>query len=203
MISVTAIYGKNRRSACWGALPSGFDRYPRFAHSLYCFYYCRMGNRNSYLWNEMGKMLAALTAVGVALSWCGVPAAAAETVDLGDSADVDIIDIEIEQHWTVSDIRPSSDVLPYRPAGSLWEATAIAELPHGGVPVVSGFSARAESQSYPVLWGVAAAQGLPPNALPPGGTTAGKLYFDVTGAPPDSVAYTIDGVDVAVWKEAD
>jgi len=51
------------------------------------------------------------------------------------------------------------------------------------------------------LWGVAAPLGVPPAALPPGGSATGKLYFDVTGPPPDSVAYTADGTDLAVWTK--
>lgn len=131
----------------------------------------------------------------------GVPAAAADTTDMGNSADVDLVDIEIEQYWTVSDLRPSADPIPFRPAGSLWEATATVELPDGGVPMISGFSARSGSDSYPVLWGVAAPLGVSPSALQPGGSASGKLYFDVTAAPPDSVAYAVDGTDEAVWKK--
>jgi hypothetical protein len=140
-------------------------------------------------------MIAGLAAAGLVHA----PTAAADTTDLGSQADVDVVDIEIEQHWTVSNLQPSTDAIPYRPVGALWEATVDAELPHGGIPMITGFVARTDSVSYPVLWGVAAPMGVPPAALPPGGTTSGKLYFDVTGPPPDSVAYTADGADLAVW----
>lgn len=141
----------------------------------------------------------ALAAVSVAFA-CTTAPAAADTIDLGEPADVDIVDIEIEQHWTVSDLRPSSDVIAYQPAGSLWEATATAELDHGGVPVISGFAARTDAESYPVLWTVASPLGLAPTALGPGGSATGKLYFDVTGAAPTSVVYTVDGEDVVSWQ---
>ena len=143
-------------------------------------------------------MIAGFAAVGLLLA----PAAGAETIELGDTTDVDIVDIEIEQDWTISDLRPSTDAIPYQPAGSLWEASATVEVPHGGVPMVNGFVARSGSANYPVLWGVAAPLGVSPAALPPGGTVSGKLYFDVTGPQPDSVAYTADGEDRAVWTAA-
>ena len=141
--------------------------------------------------------IAALALAGVLQA----PAAAAETTDLGQTTDVDVVDIEIEQHWTIGDLQPSSDPIPYQPAGSLWEATATAELPHGGLPMINGFVARGDSASYPVLWAVAAPMGVPPMPLPPGGSARGKLYFDVTGVAPDSVAYTADGNDLAVWVD--
>ncbi len=127
------------------------------------------------------------------------PSASAESLDLGDQADVDVVDIEIEQHWTVDDLQPSSDAISYRPTGSLWEATVTAELDHGGVPVISGFAARSGAENYPVLWGVASPLGIPPSPLSPGGTATGKIYFDVTGDAPTSVVYTVDGTEPVVW----
>lgn len=143
-------------------------------------------------------VFGALSAAAV-FATAAAPIAGAETVEFGDTTDVDLIDIEIEQHWTVGDLQPSTDPIPYRPAGSLWEATTTATLDHGGVPVVSGFSARADDVVYPVLWGVASPQGIAPNALPPGGVATGKIYFDVTGPAPTSVVYAVDGADVVTW----
>jgi len=127
------------------------------------------------------------------------PSASAETVDLGGTADVDVVDIEIEQHWTVGDLKPSTDAIAYRPAGTLWEATVTSALDNGGVPLISGFSARSGDGNYPVLWSVASPLGIPPNVLPPGGSATGKIYFDVTGSAPTAVAYAVDGADVVVW----
>lgn len=143
-----------------------------------------------------------LAGIGAALVIAGLaptPAATAETVGFGEPTDIDVIDIEVEQHWTVSDLQPSTDALPYQAAGELWEATTSVTLDHGGVPMVSGFSARSDSASYPVLWAVASPLGIPPSALPPGGSATGKVYFDVTGAAPTGVVYTLEGVDVAGW----
>jgi hypothetical protein len=103
------------------------------------------------------------------------------------------------QLWTVSDLQPSADVIAYAPAGSLWEATATVAPVGGGIPMVPGFAARAGGDSYPVLWPVPTAQGINPSSLPAGGTTTGKLYFDVVGAAPNSVVYTAGGHDAAVW----
>lgn len=127
------------------------------------------------------------------------PTAGAESVDLGGTADVDVIDIEIEQHWTVSDLKPSADVIPHTTAGTLWEATVTATLDAGGVPIIAGFSAHSDDDHYPALWNVPSPLGIPPNALPPGGSATGKIYFDATGEPPTAVAYTVNGEDVVVW----
>lgn len=137
----------------------------------------------------------------VAVLAAGSPAAsaAADTTDLGQPADVELVEIEVEQHWTVGDLRPSTDVIAFRPAGTLWEATATVKLDQGGVPVISNFVARSDTNNYPVLWTVASPLGVAPNALPAGGEATGKLYFDVTGAAPTSVAYIVDGEDAAVW----
>ncbi|MDT5150704.1 MAG: hypothetical protein QOI01_2437 [Mycobacterium sp.] len=59
------------------------------------------------------------------------------------------------------------------------------------------FNARAESgQNYWVLSNVSTLSGAPPGL---GGTSAGKLYFDVVGGVPNSVVYD-DGVqDLLAW----
>lgn len=132
--------------------------------------------------------------------------AAAETVDLGGTADVDLIDIEngtdfeIDQEWTISQLRPSADQIPYRPAGSLWEATATADLVDGGVPVMVGFFARSDTDSYPVLWNVASPLAVNPAPLPQAGSVTGKFYFDVTGAAPTSVAYLDAEGELVEWR---
>lgn len=134
--------------------------------------------------------------------------AAAEAVDFGDTADVDLVDVEngadfeIDQKWTISDLRPSADAIPYRVAGTLWEAAATAELEHGGIPVMTGFFARSGSYSYPVLWNVPSVWGVNPAALPPAGSVTGKLYFDVTGPAPASVALLDSEGELVEWGAA-
>lgn len=134
------------------------------------------------------------------------PAAAAETVELGGTADVDLVDIEdgvdveIDQGWTIKDLRPSPDSIPYQARGALWEATATAELSDGGIPVITGFFARSESDTYPVLWNVPSPLAVNPAALPPGGSVTGKFYFDVTGVAPTRVAYLDADNELVEWR---
>ncbi len=106
------------------------------------------------------------------------------------------------QQWTVTGLQPSADGIGAAPAGSLWEATATAAPAEGGIPVVPGFAARTpDGQDYPAMWNVATTLGINPSPLAAGDSATGKLYFDVTGAAPDSVTYIRDGQDVAVWVQ--
>ena len=90
--------------------------------------------------------------------------------------------------WTVTDFRPSSDTIAYPVAGRLYEATAAVEADQGTVtPMVPNFNARAtDGGTYRALYNVATPQGVNPSALPPGAKSTGKIYFDVTGAIPNS-----------------
>ncbi len=141
-----------------------------------------------------------LTAGAAAVGMIGAPLALADEqqTTLGSAADV--VNGDNVQQWTVGELEPSSDVIPFQPVGTLWEAEATARAAQGGIPVIPGFSARAGDASYPVLWQVPTAEGVNPSALPPGGATPeGKLYFDVTGAAPTGVAFSNGGRDLAVW----
>lgn len=140
-----------------------------------------------------------LFALGAAAACAWAPGALADDgtqTTLGGQADVGG-----GQVWTVTGLRPSSDAIPFQAAGTLWEATATAAPVNGGVPVVPGFAARGGADNYPVLWPVPTANGVNPSALPAGGTTTGKLYFDVVGQAPNSVVYTANGHDAAVWVQ--
>ncbi len=143
----------------------------------------------------------ALFAAAGAAACAWAPQAAADDVapasDLGTQADVGG-----GQQWTVMGLQPSADQIAAAPAGALWEATATAAPTDGGVPVVPGFAARTpDGQDYPVMWSVPTPLGINPSPLAAGETATGKLYFDVTGPAPDSVTYTRDGHDVAVWVQ--
>lgn len=152
------------------------------------------------------KAFGAAITCACALAVLAPAEAAAETVDLGGTADIDLVDIEngtdveIDQEWTISDLRPSADAIPYRPAGSLWEATGTVELADGGIPVIPGFFARSDSDSYPVLWNVASPLAVDPSALPPAGSATGKLYFDVTGTAPTGVAFLDVEGELIEWR---
>ncbi|MGE4362484.1 MAG: MPT63 family protein, partial [Mycolicibacterium sp.] len=128
---------------------------------------------------------AAAAAVGVV--GAGSASADAEVQYLGQPGE--LVNGSVIQHWTVTGLKPSSDVIPYRPVGTLWEATATDEAIAGTVtPIVSNLNARAENgDTYRVLFGVATEQGVNPSTLAQGQKTTGKIYFDVTGQQPDSV----------------
>jgi hypothetical protein len=139
------------------------------------------------------------------MATAGAPSALADdptATTQGNSAE--LTNGAIVQRWTVSGLKPSADVIPYPVAGTLWEATATDEAVRGSVtPVVSNFNARtADGQDYRVLFGVATPQGVNPATLPPGGTTSGKLYFDITGPAPTEVVYNAAGQDLALWRPA-
>ena len=91
--------------------------------------------------------------------------------------------------YTVQGLRPSSDAIPHN--GRLYESMVTND---GGVPLAALFNARAEGgANYRVLANAG------PEPVPPGGSSTGKLYFDVVGDEPNSVVYN-DGVqDLLVW----
>lgn len=144
----------------------------------------------------------ALAAVGV---FCAPPALADDTSVHTFGTSAQLINGDVAQAWTVSDLRPSTDAIPYHAVGTLWEATASDVAVRGAVtPIVSNFNARSVSsgQTYRVLFGVATPQGVNPATLAQGATTTGKLYFDVTGEAPDTVVYNAGGPDLAAWVSA-
>ena len=143
---------------------------------------------------------AAAAAIGVAAA----PFASADDVEvqsLGQPAA--LTDGNLVQHWTITGLKPSTDSIPYRPIGTLWEATATDEAIAGGAtPIVSNLNARAKNgDTYRVLFGVATPQGVNPSTLAQGEKTTGKIYFDVTGATPDSVVYNAGGNDLLLWVQ--
>jgi hypothetical protein len=94
--------------------------------------------------------------------------------------------------YTVTGLSPSSDAVPHN--GQLYAATVTVEgLGGWAAPLVPLFNARAESgQTYGVIGG-----GVAP--APPGGSTTGKLYFDVVGDAPNSVVYNDGSQDLLAW----
>ena len=98
-------------------------------------------------------------------------------VSLGQSAE--LVNGPVVQAWTISGLKPSSDVIPWHVHGALWEAIATNTAVAGTVqPVVSDLNARARNgDTYRSLFLVATAQGVNPAALAPGQQTSGKIYF--------------------------
>ena len=148
---------------------------------------------------------AAVVVTAGAVGIIAAPLASAEdvtTTSVGSQAK--LIDGDVIQGWTIADLRPSSDTIPYPVAGTLWEATATDEAIQGSAtPIVSNLNARARSgQTYRVLFGVATPQGVNPSTLGQGQKTSGKVYFDVTGDAPDAVVYSAGDKDLLAWAQA-
>jgi Domain of unknown function (DUF1942) len=97
--------------------------------------------------------------------------------------------------YSVTGLNPSSDAVPHN--GQLYEATVTVDAPGGwATPISPMFNARAESgDNYRVI---ANAPG-GPAAAPPGGSSTGKLYFDVVGDVPNSVVYNDGTQDLLAW----
>ena len=106
----------------------------------------------------------------------------------------------IVQGWTVNNLQPSSDVVPWPVHGRLWEATATVQAIRGTVtPIIPDFNARAANgQTYQAL-AVATPRGINPSTLGQGGHSTGKLYFDVIGPAPERVVYDAGGRDLLFW----
>ncbi|SOJ54394.1 Immunogenic protein MPT63 [Mycobacterium simulans] len=149
------------------------------------------------------------TAVKTAIGAAGIAAAAftAATAiaipsvqQFGTSAP--IVSGPLVTAYTVHDLEPTNMTIPgYAPQGQLWQAEVTAVADSGTVtPLVSSFNARtATGQNYRVVNNVPAPAGINPSPIPQGGQTSGKIFFDVTGAPPNGVVYN-DGVqDVLIW----
>ena len=144
---------------------------------------------------------SALAAGAIGLVSAPIASADPDVTNLGSQAK--LVDGNVVQGWTVANLKPSSDAIPYPVQGTLWEATANDQAIAGTVtPIVSNLNARARSgQTYRVLFGVATPQGVNPSTLAQGEQTTGKIYFDVTGEAPDSVVYNAGGPDLALWVQ--
>ena len=147
---------------------------------------------------------AAVVAAAGAVGVLGTPIAAADdvtTTTIGKEAK--LTDGSVVQGWTVTDLKASTDQIPYPVAGTLWEATATDQAIQGSAtPIVSNLNARARSgETYRVLFGVATPQGVNPATLAQGQKATGKVYFDVVGDTPDSVVYNAGGEDLLVWVQ--
>jgi hypothetical protein len=147
--------------------------------------------------------LAATVATSGAVGIISTPIALAETSTQTIGSQGKLVDGNVIQAWTISNLKPSEDVIPHQVSGTLWEATATDQAMQGAAtPIVSNLNARAQSgQTYRALFGVATPQGVNPATLGPGEETSGKVYFDVTGDKPDSVVYNAGGQDLLAWVQ--
>ncbi len=145
--------------------------------------------------------VAGVAAIGLAAA----PSAMAEpTVTPFDTAQ-ELVDAggAVVTSWTVEELEPADDAIPgYHPAGKLWEADVTVEAVKGAVtPIIPNFNVRAANgDTYRVVVVLPAPEGLNPSTLQQGQSAEGELYFDVTGAEPDSVVYNAGGHDLLIWK---
>jgi hypothetical protein len=105
-------------------------------------------------------------------------------------------------NYTVSNLQPSNVAIPgYTPKGTLYQADVTARSDGGLVtPMVNDFIARGPNgQNYRVIDKVGAPGSLNPAPIPQGSESTGKLYFDVTGAPPNGVVYNDGMQDILMW----
>ncbi|HWF30882.1 MAG TPA: MPT63 family protein [Mycobacterium sp.] len=113
-----------------------------------------------------------------------------------------LIDGPLVTNYTVSNLQPSNAAIPgYTPKGTLYQADVIAKSDGGLVtPMVNDFIARGPNgQNYRVIDKVGAPGSLNPAPIPQGSESTGTLYFDVTGAPPNGVAYNDGMQDILIW----
>ncbi|MGV0792966.1 MPT63 family protein [Mycolicibacterium sp. XJ1819] len=142
---------------------------------------------------------AAAIAFGLAAATVA-PAAAIDNIQKFGTQEV-LKNHDVVAGYTVTDLRPSSDTVPHPVAGRLYEATVTVDALAGWVtPMVPMFNARAENgDNYRVLSNVWIPGGLSGAAVPPGGSSTGKIYFDVVGAEPNSVVYNDGDHDLLGW----
>jgi hypothetical protein len=150
---------------------------------------------------------AAKTAIGAAgiaavSVFAAATAAAAPPTIQGFGTSQQLVDGPLVTAYTVNNLEPSNATIPgYTPRGHLYQADLTATSNSGLVtPVISDFNARAgNGQSYHVIDTVPVPNGIPATPINQGQQSNGKVYFDVTGPPPNGVVYN-DGVqDVLVW----
>jgi hypothetical protein len=99
--------------------------------------------------------------------------------------------------YTVTGLMPSSDPVPYPVAGRLYEATVKTDALVGTVvPAPALFNARAENgDNYRSLANVASLGG----PVGQGGSSTGKVYFDVVASTPNSVVFNNGFEDILGW----
>jgi hypothetical protein len=145
----------------------------------------------------------AIAAAGIAATsvFAAATATAAPNIQ-GFGTSQQLIDGPLITNYTVSNLQPSNNAIPgYTPKGTLYQADVTARSDAGLVtPMVNDFIARGPNgQNYRVIDKVGAPGSLNPAPIPQGSESTGTLYFDVTGAPPNGVAYNDGMQDILIW----
>ncbi len=142
----------------------------------------------------MAGRAAVMVSASVLAAMLATPSAFADTTQatLGGQADVGG-----GQQWAVSALRPSTDVIAYSPAGTLWKATR--RPPRGGRGADgAGVRGPPGAANYPVLWPVPTAPGINPSALRRAASVTGKPT-GCGGLVAAEVVFVADGADAARW----
>lgn len=153
---------------------------------------------------RLSALTAAIVALAAALVFATAPPASARTEINKFGSWGHLNDIGNNTGWKVSSPMKSSDTIPNYPLmGQLWEARATVKSEQGTVtPIIPNLNARADNgQNYQVLWQAFTPNGISGATLAPGGESSGKLYFDVTGASPTTVAYNNGAEDLLLWEK--
>ena len=145
----------------------------------------------------------AIAAAGIAATsvFAAATATAAPNIQ-GFGTSQQLVDGPLITNYTVSNLQPSNNSIPgYTPKGTLYQADVTARSDAGLVtPMVNDFIARGPNgQNYRVIDKVGAPGSLNPAPIQQGNESTGTLYFDVTGAPPNGVAYNEGTQDILIW----
>lgn len=147
---------------------------------------------------------AAAAAAVATIGFTAAPIASAypNVGKLGTAIRMDDTVGNVQLSWQVSNLKPSTDTIPGLPvAGKLWEATATVKAISGPVtPQIPNFNAVAPNQAaYRVLWQANTPQGISGATIAQGQQSTGKIYFDVTGAAPNTVTLNNGIEDLMIW----
>src|SRR6201997_134234 len=149
-------------------------------------------------------MKSAIAAGGIAAAGvlAAAPPPAAPRNIRGSGTSQQLVDGPLITNYTVSNLQQSNAAIPgYTPKGTLYQADVTARSDGGLVtPLVNDFIARGPNgQNYRVIDKVVAPGSLNPAPIPQGSESTGTLFFDVTGAPPNGVAYNDGMQDILIW----
>ena len=152
-------------------------------------------------WTKI-TMTSASAAAVVAAGIGGAASAAASATPAPFGTSQKLMDGTSVSEFTVENLQPSDDMVNVPINGQLYEATATVDAVQGPVtPAIPFFNARADNgQNYRVLFQAPAPEGINGMTLPQGKESTGKIYFDVTGAKPTTVAYNDAVADRLVWS---
>jgi hypothetical protein len=146
--------------------------------------------------------VAAVVMATIGLTSAPIASAYPNVGKLGSEITMDDTVGQVILSWKISNLRPSSDTIPgYPVAGRVWEATATVKAIRGSVtPQIPQFNAVAPNgTAYRVLWQAATAQGVSGATIAQGQQSTGKIYFDITGPRPTTVALNNGIEDLLIW----